>query len=207
MSHSFWPRALAAAALAWPLLAGAQQLAYASHQLNLRAGPSPEYPVVAVLQPGVGVWVQGCLAGYRWCDVQVEAGPRGWAYAQYLAYPQGAARVPLPSAAVAIGVPILVFTLGSYWSSHYRDRPWYHNQQHWNPRPPRPPGWQPPPPPQVRPPPPRPPMVRPPPPRPEIQPPRPPRPQPRPERPGGGEGGGGHRPHGGGQGHGHGHER
>ena len=144
MLHSLWLRTLAAAALAWPALAGAQQLAYASHQLNLRAGPGSGYPVVAVLQPGIGVWVQGCLAGYQWCDVQVDAGPRGWVYAQYLTYPQGGATVPLPSAAVAIGVPILAFTLGSYWSSYYRDRPWYHDP-HWNPRPPRPPGWQPPP--------------------------------------------------------------
>lgn len=174
---------LLAAALGVPLAASAQQTAYATNQLNLRAGPGPEYPVVGVLAPGAGVVVQGCVAGYQWCDVDAGGPMRGWVYAQYLSYSQSDGAVPFANAAVNIGIPVLAFTLGTYWASHYRDRPWYHHPQ-WQSHPPRPrpPSIRPPhprPPPGVRPPPPRPPVgVRPPPPRPPGA-----RPPPRPQRP------------------------
>lgn len=120
--------------LAVPLLAGAQQLAYVAQQMNLRAGPAVDYPVVAVMQPGVQLTVYGCTPGYQWCDVQLSDGLRGWAYAPYLGYPQYGRSIALPNAAVSIGIPILAFTLGSYWADHYRDRPWYDHPR-WNPRP------------------------------------------------------------------------
>lgn len=123
-----------ALALAVPLLAAGQQTAYVGQQMNLRAGPAVEYPIVAVMQPGVQLTVYGCTPGYQWCDVQLSDGLRGWAYAPYLSYPQYGRSIALPNAAVSIGIPILAFTLGSYWSDHYRDRSWYDHPR-WNPRP------------------------------------------------------------------------
>ena len=192
-----------AAALAWPAGASAQQQAFASHQVHMRAGPGQDYPVVAVLQPGAGVVVQGCLPGYTWCDVDAGGALRGWVYAPYLNHPQPGGYVALPNAAMSIGVPILAFTLGAYWSNYYRDRPWYNSPQ-WNARPPqhhRPPSMRPTPsrPPAMHPTPSRPS-------RPDVGPPPRPHPQPgggRPSRPGGsggghgGGGGGGHGGHGG----------
>lgn len=148
-ARSFLLKAAAAAVLAVPALASAQQTAFTSALLNLRAGPSPDFPVVAVLQPGVAVAVQGCTTGYSWCDVVVDGNVRGWAFAQYLTYPNGPQYVPFSSAAISIGVPLVAFSLGAYWGNYYADRPWYGRP---------PPGWGHPPPPR----PPRPPGVRPP---------------------------------------------
>jgi len=134
---SFLRTVAGALALALPLLAGAQQLAYVDRQMNLRAGPGSDYPMVALMHRGVQLTVHGCTPGYQWCDVQLADGLRGWAYAPYLSYPQYGRSVALPNAAVAIGIPLLGFTLGSYWSDHYRDRSWYEHPR-WNPRPGRP---------------------------------------------------------------------
>jgi uncharacterized protein YraI len=92
--------ATAAAAIALALggasAVQAQQLALTVEQVNMRAGPDPSYPMVAVVPPGVYVTVQGCLSDYRWCDVSF--GPdRGWVFAANLQYAYENRVVPLPS--------------------------------------------------------------------------------------------------------------
>lgn len=146
IARSLGLQVIAAAALALPLGASAQQTAVISALLNLRAGPSPDFPVVAVLQPGVAVAVQGCITGYSWCDVVVDGNLRGWVFAQYLQYPSGPQAVPFSSAAIGVGVPIVAFSLGMYWGNYYADRPWYGRPPPgWgHPPPPRPPGMRPP---------------------------------------------------------------
>ena len=225
--------AVGALALALPLAAQAQQ-AFTRGGVNLRAGPSGDYPLVARLGPGQPLEVVGCTSGYGWCDVVLPDGGRGWVWARSIDYAYQEQRVPLATYGALIGVPIIGFAIGSYWADYYRDRPWYGDRRWWGNRPPPPPvaGWRPPPPvrpgwqpgpgfrppgPGFRPPPgpgfrpPHPPGVRPP-----IDPGvRPPRPQPgfRPGPPpgmphphpgGGGHRGGGHGGHGEGRGGGHG---
>ena len=108
----------------------AQQMAYVSHEVNLRAGPSSDYPVVAILGAGVNITVEGCLSDYRWCDVSV--GPnRGWLYAGNIVYPYQGAGVPLLTYGSAIGIGIIAFSAGSYWDDYYRYRPWYPQRQRW----------------------------------------------------------------------------
>ncbi|WP_321885293.1 SH3 domain-containing protein [Paraburkholderia bannensis] len=136
-----------AAMLAAPVPALAQSQAFTSTTVNLYAGPAGDYPVVAQVPGGVSLAVMGCVAGYSWCDVSLP-GLRGWVYGGYLSYPYQGARVPLMNYGATIGLPILTFSLGAYWGSYYRDRPWYGNQSRWN----RHPGPRPGPPPAVRPP-------------------------------------------------------
>jgi uncharacterized protein YraI len=113
------------------------QLAYAAKQVNLRAGPGMEYPVVAILLAGVPVTVQGCVADYRWCDV--EAGPsRGWVYGANIVYPYQGSNVPVINYGAMIGIGILAYSVASYWDQHYVGRPWYPQRQHWINRPPPP---------------------------------------------------------------------
>jgi len=135
-------------ALALPLAAAAQD-AFTRGAVNLRAGPSSSYPLVATLAPGQSVQVMGCTSGYGWCDVVLPDGLRGWAYAGSLDYAYQEQRVPLAGYGAVIGVPIVTFAIGSYWNNYYRDRPWYNQPRWWGGRPPPPPvpGWRPPPPP------------------------------------------------------------
>jgi uncharacterized protein YraI len=113
-----------------PSGASAQTAAYTSEPVDLYAGPSGDYPVVAQLGPGQPVTVMGCVGDYSWCDITVP-GLRGWVYAGYLSYPYQGAYVPLESYGAAIGLPIVTFSLGAYWGSFYRDRPWYGDQARW----------------------------------------------------------------------------
>jgi len=131
-------------ALALPIAAAAQE-AVARHTVNLRAGPSGEYPVVARLGPGQPFDVLGCISGYSWCDVVLPDGLRGWVYAGAIDYVYDNRRVPLATYGAIIGVPIVGFSIGNYWSNHYRDRPWYGEQRWWHGQRPPPPvaGWQP----------------------------------------------------------------
>src|SRR6478736_1759881 len=138
---------LVAGALALPLAVMAQQ-AFTRAGVSLMAGPGNSYPVVAMLGEGQPVDVMGCTQGYGWCDVMLPDGLRGWLYAPVLEYPYQGTPVPLPGYAAVIGVPIISFSIGSYWGSYYRDRPWYPEPRWWGGRPPPPPmaGWRPPPP-------------------------------------------------------------
>jgi len=177
------------------------QSAYTTQDVNVRAGPGRDYPLVAWLAPGTQVAVVGCLNTWKWCDVIVGSN-RGWVYARFLASPYQNQNVPIISGGATIGLPIVTFSIVPYWNSYYRGRPWYSNRPHWEHRPPpvvRPPTPPPRPrPPVVRPPPkpkPPPPVVRPPPkpkPLPVTRPTRPPtppsggQPPPRPSPPTGG---------------------
>ncbi|SDE14061.1 SH3 domain-containing protein [Paraburkholderia lycopersici] len=127
--------------------ASAQTAAYTSEPVELYAGPSGDYPVVSELGPGVPVTVMGCVSDYSWCDVTVP-GLRGWVYGGYLSYPYEGSYVPLTNYGAAIGLPIVTFSLGAYWGSFYRDRPWYGEQGRWahvpppeRGRPSAPPAW------------------------------------------------------------------
>jgi uncharacterized protein YraI len=119
--------------LANPAAAWAQ-VAYTTTTVNIRAGPDREYPQVAWLPSDVAVNVIGCVDGYRWCDV--AAGPnRGWVYAQFLSYPYQNQPVPIISGGAVLGLPLITFSIGPYWDSYYRGRPWYGNRSYWYNRP------------------------------------------------------------------------
>ena len=77
----------------------------------------------------------GCIDDYSWCDVVFGAN-RGWIYAGSLAYPYQSGRVPILGYGAIIGLPIITFSIGNYWDSYYRGRPWYRNRSYWVNRPP-----------------------------------------------------------------------
>jgi uncharacterized protein YraI len=110
--------------------------AYIGINLILRAGPDTGYPRVMTLPAGTYVEVHGCLSDYTWCDVGIN-GQRGWVAATYLQYYYGGSWVYLPTYGPRIGVPVVTFVLGIYWSNHYRHTRWYHNRAHWERSPPR----------------------------------------------------------------------
>jgi uncharacterized protein YraI len=146
-------------ALCLPAMASAQT-AYTTRDVNIRAGPARDYPLVAWVPSGTPVTVAGCYEGWRWCDV-IAPPARGWVYAGFLGYPYQGGTVTIASAGPVLGIALVPFSLGVYWDNYYRGRPWYAKRSYWMHRPPphyRPPTGSP-----------RPPVVR---------PPRPPRPSP-----------------------------
>ena len=129
--------AVAALAGALPLVPSVAwaEPAFVTTRLNLQSGPGAEYPAVAYLEPGVQVEVIGCLQGYGWCDVAIGQ-DRGWVAGAYLQAPYQDRRQPLVQVAPSIGLPVIGFSVGSYWERNYRDRPWYGERNRWDHRPP-----------------------------------------------------------------------
>jgi uncharacterized protein YraI len=126
--------ALALSAMLVASVVEAQQ-AFVSHRTTLRAGPDRAYPQVAWVSAGTGVYVNGCVNGYHWCDVSA-AGTRGWVNARHLTYSYQNRRTMIYGNGLAFGAPVVGFGVGSYWGSYYRDRPWYRHHNYWD-------GWRP----------------------------------------------------------------
>lgn len=116
--------------LAVPGIAMAGQLAYATHNVNVRAGPGVNYPVVDVARAGEEVYVYGCLRQRSWCDVDFD-GLRGWMSSNYLAFEQRGRRYVGPDAMYRMGTPVITFQFGSYWDRHYRGRHFYRDRHRW----------------------------------------------------------------------------
>lgn len=129
---------------------------YVTGNVNLRAGPDTQYPVVTVVPLGTAVSIQGCTEGWEWCDV-VTMGTRGWVSGDYVQYTYQDQRVIVRDNGARVGIPIISFVIGAYWGSYYSDRPFYRQRDYWYHRPIHRPIHRPPPRPIVRPPPPRPP--------------------------------------------------
>lgn len=116
-------------AMLLPGLAEAQRV-YTAVNVHLRAGPAPDYPVVAIVPAGVAISVQGCLGDYSWCDVVI--GPdRGWMYGAYIMYPYYDRDVPVIYYGPRIGITIVTFVLPDYWHEHYRHRYFYRDRDRW----------------------------------------------------------------------------
>lgn len=144
MQKHFIVRTIAGASLS--VLCGAafaQVEAYTNAPTYVYAGPAADYPAVAQLPEGVSLSVMGCVDGYTWCDV---AAPdlRGWVYGGTLSSPYQGANVPLVTYGYQIGLPVVAFSVDSYWDQYYRGRPWYHDEARWASHPPPPHGGPPP---------------------------------------------------------------
>jgi uncharacterized protein YraI len=127
-------RMIKAAGLAALLSLGLSSIAaaapgYATGNVNLRAGPGTEYPVVVTLGAGTGLEIYGCLSGYSWCDVNWR-GYRGWVSSNYLEAAYQDRRVYVRE----VAPPIISFSFGSYWDDHYRGRSWYRDRDRYDRR-------------------------------------------------------------------------
>lgn len=116
--------------------------------VDLYAGPDPGYPTLAQLPAGTAVSIQGCTAGWGWCDV-ITMGLRGWVAGTFVQYTYQSQPVYVADYGARIGIPIVTFSIAAYWGSYYVNRPFYRNRDYWYGRPyavrppPRPPGWRP----------------------------------------------------------------
>lgn len=78
--------------LAGAALAGADTPVTATTDLNVRAGPGPQYPVVGVIAAGETAVLSGCIRDSMWCAVD-EGGRPGFVHSDYLTADIGGADV------------------------------------------------------------------------------------------------------------------
>jgi uncharacterized protein YraI len=97
---------VAAAALLTAGAVSAQTVATASTDLNVRAGPGPQYEVIGVIGVDQQATIMGCLEASAWCEVSY-AGGEGWAYSDYLIAEYDGAEAVVTERRVEIGVPVV----------------------------------------------------------------------------------------------------
>lgn len=75
--------AVAGTLLAFSAPSFAETAVSAATDLNVRAGPGPQYPVIGVIDAGQSTVLRGCLENSKWCSIS-DSGGEGWVYADYL---------------------------------------------------------------------------------------------------------------------------
>lgn len=133
MNHTLLRAIAVMGAVALPGSASAAASAIATADVNLRAGPSTQYPAVDVVRDGNNVTVFGCLDTRSWCDISY-GGQRGWVSSNYLAYLDQGRRYTGPDVVGRTGVPIISFSFGNYWDDHYRGRSFYRDRDRYDRR-------------------------------------------------------------------------
>src|SRR5512142_2704398 len=120
---------LVALALGAPLLAQAAE-GWVVADISLQAGPDTDFPSLAELEAGTPVSIQGCIDGWTWCDVIVgNDEDRGWVPGTFIEEEVSGRPVVLIDAGPRIGIPIVSFSIGTYWDRHYHNRPFYAERQ------------------------------------------------------------------------------
>lgn len=103
---------------------------YPITDVNLRAGPGTEYPVILTVPADAPITILGCLPDYTWCDSVFE-NYRGWMSAVYLSgYSEGDYYL-LRDYAPDLGYQRVTFNIDAYWDSYYRDEPFYGDRGRW----------------------------------------------------------------------------
>jgi len=95
--------------------------------VSLRAGPGDGFPVVDRIPGGSHVNIHGCLRGDAWCDVS-WSDDRGWVSSDELQWLYHNNYVYLSDYYNDIDVPVVPFVLGTYWSTYYASRPFFHRR-------------------------------------------------------------------------------
>lgn len=114
----------AAAARVLPAAAFAAVPGFAVSDVDLHAGPGGVYPVVDTLPAGARVRIDGCIGRYAWCNVSWR-GIWGWVPADELQALYRGRRVVVLDYGPEIGLPIIGFSVDTYWNRHYRHRGFY----------------------------------------------------------------------------------
>ena len=92
----------AAAVLFLSSAAFAQVSVTATTDLNVRAGPGPQHPVVGMLGAGQSATLDGCLQDSKWCKVA-----DGWVYSDYLTGDFGGTQVVVTERPADSGIQIV----------------------------------------------------------------------------------------------------
>jgi uncharacterized protein YraI len=115
------------AIVATPVAAQEEPNGYPITDVNLRAGPGTEYPVLLTVPTDAPITILGCLEDYTWCDTTFED-RRGWMRSIYLAGYYDGEYYLLSDYAPDLGYQIVTFDVAAYWDSYYQGEPFYNGQ-------------------------------------------------------------------------------
>jgi uncharacterized protein YraI len=113
--------------LTTPASAQEEPNGYPITDVNLRAGPGTEYPVLVTVPTEAPITILGCLEDYTWCDTAFED-YRGWMRSIYLTGYYDGEYYLLSDYAPDLGYQIVTFDIAAYWDSYYQDEPFYNDQ-------------------------------------------------------------------------------
>jgi len=99
--------------------------------VSLRAGPGDGFPVVDRIPGGSHVNIHGCLRGDAWCDIS-WSDDRGWVSSDELQWLYRNNYVYLSDYYNDIDVPVVPFVIGTYWSTYYAGRPFFHRRAYFD---------------------------------------------------------------------------
>ena len=125
--------ALALASLLMPASAAApfaDPNAYVTTDLNLRAGPDTDFPAIVVIPQDEYVTVYACIEDLSWCDVSY-AEYRGWVAADYIRPFYQSRFMTVQEYAPLVVLPSAPFDIKLYWTSFYRDQPFFAELDQW----------------------------------------------------------------------------
>lgn len=74
--------------------------------LNVRAGPGPQYPVIGVLAAGQSATLTGCIEDSKWCTIAEADGP-AWVYSDYVTADFGGKQVVLTDRPADSGITVV----------------------------------------------------------------------------------------------------
>ena len=103
---------------------------YPVTNVNLRAGPGTEYPVLVTVPARSPIVILGCLPDYGWCD-SIFQGNRGWMRSIYLSGWYQGNYYALRDYAPRMGYRTVTFDIEGYWGKNYRNRPFYGERTRW----------------------------------------------------------------------------
>ncbi|PWJ82243.1 SH3 domain-containing protein [Pseudaminobacter salicylatoxidans] len=103
---TFLPIAAVGALFALTGTALADTAVSAVTDLNVRAGPGPQYPIIGLLAAGQRATLNGCLENSKWCTI-AEAQGQGWVYSDYVTAEFGGSQVILTQRPANSGVAIV----------------------------------------------------------------------------------------------------
>lgn len=104
---------------------------YTRTTVYLRAGPGFDYPVIDKLSSKRRVEVLGCLRDWDWCEVRYK-NDRGWVSEGALEALHRNRRITIVEARPVYHIPVVSFSVNSYWDKHYKNRPFYRDRAHWD---------------------------------------------------------------------------
>lgn len=108
---------------------------YVTGDATLRAGPDIDYPTVDMIPAGAPIGIEGCTEGWEWCDV-VFNDERGWVAGDFIQDEYGNQPVLVTDYGERLGIPIVSFSIVTYWDHYYVDRPFYRDRDRWYHQPP-----------------------------------------------------------------------